>query len=109
MKQHPLYQQIEEMALSGDYTIDQMLNANRKQLEAATGKDLSGYKSSFLKGLKQVVAKRLKHRDTDGHKSFALARIEAAFEIRFGIKPDIDHDEEGDKPFLKIWYKGRPK
>jgi len=105
MKNNPLYDKLKQIALDGDYTVEQVQNATVGQIATLLG--ASGQKPQFIENMRRGIINTLQNRDDEVNlralKSQAIDRLNSNF-------PDFaaERGREGDKPFVKIWLKGKP-
>jgi len=105
MKNHPLYKKLKQIALDGDYTIEQVQGLRFGQaVELLETRDFS---LTFLNNMKRGVVDALRnHNDTanaEQLKQTAKTWLDAHF-------PDweAERGREGGKPYVTIWLEGKP-
>lgn len=105
MKNRPLYKKFKQIALDGNYTIEQVQNVGFNQ--AAKLLETCGFSLTFLKGMKQGVVAALQNRDDENDMQQLKQTAKAWLDANF---PDwqAERGRESDKPFVKIWLKGEP-
>jgi len=106
MKNNPIYKQMEQIALDEDYTVEQAELATDAQIKTLL--DAPGLKPAFIANMRRcifrVLASRDDERDLQQLKSQILNWLSKNF-------PDFEMERgrEDDKPFVKIWLKGKPE
>jgi len=105
MKNHLLYKKLKQIALDGNYTIEQVQNASFNQVAAILG--TRDFTLTFLNNMKRGIIDTLRNRDDEDNmqalRIVAMAWLNANF-------PNwkAERGRESDKPFVKIWLEGKP-
>lgn len=104
MKNHPHYKKLKQIALDGNYTIEQVQNASFDQIaELLETRDFS---LAFLNNMKRGIIHTLQNQDDEedlqGLKQQAKSWLDAHF-------PDwqAERGRQGSKPYVTIWLEGR--
>ncbi len=91
MKRNPLYQQLRQIALAGNYTREQIAAVTKGQMVALLGMQASELPDAIFENLKGAISRRLQERDDLADKNFILDQIDGdqrvAFRARF---PDFE-------------------
>ena len=105
MKNHPLYQKLELIALNESYTIEQVQSLSFTEATTLLGERPGS--TIFLENMKQSIIVVLQNRD-DEHDLQAL-------QDKFKIYLDTNFpswvaecDRQCGKPCIKLWLKGKP-
>ena len=105
MRNHPLYKQLKQIALDGEYTVEQA-----KNLTAVQAKNLLGgsyFATTFFENMKRGIIMTLESRDEELNfqaiKNMATSFLDTNF-------PDweAERGRESNKPYVTIWLKGKP-
>jgi hypothetical protein len=105
MKNHPLYQQLKQIVLDGDYTVDQACALNINQAAELLGSH--SFSLAFLNNMKRGIVMELQGRDDE----IDLQQLKEAAKNWLDVNfPDweAEHGREGEKPYVTIWLKGKP-
>ena len=105
MKNHPLYKKLKQIALDGNYTIEQVQNLDFNTVVGLLG--TRSFSATFMKGMKLYLIAKLQDQEDEGNKQLFHSRIEV-LRSRF---PDfeIERGRELGKPYVIIWLQGRPE
>ena len=104
MKNHPLYQQLKQIALDGGYSVEQAEGLSFKQAASLLG--TRQFSLAFLNNAKRAIITALQDRDD---KNDLQALKETAKNWLVANFPDweAERGREGDKPYVTIWLKGK--
>lgn len=105
MKNHPLYKKLKQIALDGNYTIEQIQNAGFNQIAELL--ETRNFSLAFLNNMKRGIIMTLQNRDDEQNLQQLKQTAKSWLDTNF---PDweAERGREGDKPFVKIWLKGKP-
>lgn len=105
MKNHPLYKKLKQIALDGNYTIEQVQNAGFNQIAELL--ETRNFSLAFLNNMKRGIIMTLQNRDDEQNLQQLKQTAKSWLDTNF---PDweAERGREGDKPFVKIWLKGKP-
>lgn len=105
MQNHPCYQKLEQVALDGNYTIEQVRALNFTQASALLGERPASF--AFLENVKKGIIKALQDREDEVNLQQIETKIATWLDGNF---PDwkAERGREGDKPFVIIWMEGKP-
>lgn len=105
MKNHPLYEKLKQIALDGDYTIEQVENATYDQITKLIDKRVP---LAFLTNMKRLLVAEIREAqdetDLQGLKQTAKNWLDTNFPAW-----QVERGREGGNPFVKIWLKGKPE
>ena len=104
MKQRTIYKNCKQAVLEKAYTAEQIMNADRSQVEQIFGIDLAGYTDAFLEALKGNLIEDMEQIERQSGMDYIKDTIKQKW-------PDIEI-EDGDsrlKPSFIIWPLGRPE
>lgn len=105
MKNQPLYKKLKQIALDGNYTIEQVENAGFNQVAELL--ETRNFSLAFLNNMKRGIVMTLQNRDDEEAMQGLKQQAKNWLDTNF---PDwqAERGREGDKPFVKIWLKGKP-
>lgn len=106
MKNHPHYKKLKQIALDGNYTIDQVQNASFNQVaELLETRDFS---LAFLNNMKRGIIDTLQNRDDEEDLQGLKQQAETWLDAHF---PDwqAERGRQGNKPYVTIWLEGKPE
>ena len=105
MKNHPLYKKLKQIVLSGDYTIEQIENASFNQVAELL--DTRHFSLTFLNKMKRGLIMTLQGRNDEDNMQQLKQTAKTWLDANF---PDwqAERGRESDRPFVKIWLKGKP-
>ncbi len=99
MRQRPEYQQLKQIAIDGDYTLEQVQGVTRTQIESLLGKRIGG----LFPGIKELLIMDIIDRDDKATMQQLRSEIISVF-------PDAEFEkgrEEG-KRFVTVWIDRKP-
>lgn len=105
MRKNARYIRLKELAIDGDYTVEQVRNATYNQIRNLLG--LQNLSENFINTAKRKLIIALNNRDDTqimaDLRSVALTWLNNNF-------PDFEAERgrEDDKPYVTIWLKGKP-
>lgn len=105
MKNHPLYKKLKQIALDGNYTIEQVQNVGFRQ--AAELLETRDFSLTFLRGMKRGIVMALQNRDDENDMQQLKQTAKAWLDANFP-KWQAERGRESNKPFVKVWLKGEP-
>lgn len=106
MKNHPLYKKLKQIALDGQFTVEQAASLTFKQ--AVELLDTNEFSGTFLTNMKRGIVMALQNRDdlvdVDQLKQEAKRWLNVN-------KPgwEAERGREGGKPYVTIWLEGKPE
>lgn len=107
MRNRPEYKQLEQIALDGNYTVEQVQNATKSQVSALL--DNAVMSDAFFLNMKNILLKKLTNRNDETDRQFIINLFEGgartAFRDRF---PDavILKRRENSKRIIEIRLDG---
>ena len=105
MKNHPLYKKLKQLALDGNYTIEQvqLLDFN-KAVNLLGERTFTG---TFLSNMKRGVIDALQDRGDNRNVQSLKQVTKNWLDVNF---PDwkAERGRQGDKPYVTIWLEGKP-
>ena len=105
MENQPLYKKLRQTALDNNYTVDQVRSLNFSQ--AAELLETRDFSHTFLNNMKRCIVIILQNRDDESD----FLRLKQVTEDRLVTNfPnwEAEFGRESDKPFVKIWLRGKP-
>lgn len=105
MKNHPLYKKLKQIALDGNYTIEQIENMNFNQ--AADLLSERTFTITFLRNMKRGIIDALQDRDDEDSLKQLKYRAKAFLDANFPNWKAVK-GKQGEYPFITIWLKGNP-
>lgn len=105
MQNHPSYQKLEQVALDGNYTVEQVRALSFAQATALLGERPASF--TFLENIKRGIITALQDREDEVNLQQIKLKITSLLDADF---PDwkAEHGREGRKPFVTIWMEGKP-
>ena len=105
MKNHPLYKKLKQIALDGNYTIEQIENMNFNQ--AADLLSERTFTITFLRNMKRGIIDTLRNRDDENNLQQLKQKAKNWLDANF---PNwkAEKGRQGEYPFITIWLKGNP-
>jgi len=107
MRDHPLYKNLRQIALDGDYTVAKIKRATKEQVAELLALDVdaafwSGGNIGFFENLKLNLAQELQEMDNAADEQTLKGLLKAMF-------PDavIERDHSERDPCVKVFYKGK--
>lgn len=105
MKNHPLYKTLKQIALDGNYTIEQVQGLKFNQAA-----DLLGTRSfslAFLNNMKRGIITALQNRDDENNLQQLKQKAKNWLDANF---PDAKAEKgrQSDKPYITVWLEGKP-
>ncbi len=106
MKNHPLYKKFKQIVLDGNYTIEQVENADFNQVAELLG--TRSFSLAFLNNMKRGIIMALQNQNDEA--DMQQLRLTAMMWLNANF-PDwqSERGREDDKPFVTIWLKGKPQ
>ncbi len=104
MRSNPVYKKLKKIALEGDYTIEQVTNASKGQIESLVGHELT---VNFYSSLKTCVLQDLQEK-LDGQAVAAFKDKVKAYLDQYYPDYKFERGRDRDKPFITIWLEGKP-
>jgi len=105
MKNHPLYQKLEPIALNESYTIEQVQSLSFTEVTTLLGERPGSI--IFLENMKQSVTLVLQNRDDERDLQALRDQVKIYLDANFPSWVAVC-DREGGKPCIKLWLKGKP-
>ena len=107
MRQRAIYQQLLQIALDNDYTIEQVENATVEQVRQILGTD-KRFSWSFFKNMKSCLIVDLQQRDDENDLAALKEQAKGWLDANF---PDwqAERGRDNGKPYVAIWLKGKPE
>ena len=105
MQNHPSYQKLEQAAIDGNYTVEQVRALSFTQATALLGERPASF--TFLENIKVGIITALQDREDEVNLQQIKLKITSWLDANF---PDwkTERGKEGGKPFVTIWMKGKP-
>jgi len=104
MKNHPLYKKLKQIALDGNYTIEQVENAGFNQVAELLG--TRNFSLAFLNNMKRGIIDALQNRDDEQALQELKQQAKSWLDTNFpGWQ--AERGREGNKPYVTIWLKGK--
>ena len=106
MRNNQFYKQMRQVVLDGDYTVEQVELATDDQIKTIL--DAPDLKPTFIANLRRCVTKDLIDQDDERNLQDLRTQVWGWLNTDF---PDFEFERgrEDDKPFVKIWLKGKPE
>jgi hypothetical protein len=105
MKNHPCYQKLEQAALDGNYTIEQVWALSFTQATALLGQRPASF--TFLENIKKGIIMALQNREDEFNLQQIKLKVASWLDSNFSDWK-TERGREGSKPFVMIWLKGKP-
>lgn len=105
MKNHPLYKKLKQIALDGNYTIEQVQNATQGQVCKLLGADVR-ISHAFFQNIKRGLVMTLENRDEDRNLQRLKIQAKTWLDINF---PDWGAERGDEKGKIILWLKGKPE
>lgn len=105
MKNHPLYKMLKQIALDGNYSVEQIEALNFNQAASLFGERT--FTLTFLNNMKRGVIDTLQNRDDENN----LQQLKQKAKNWLGANlPDWEAEKgrQDDKPYITIWLEGKP-
>jgi len=106
MKNHPLYKKLKQIALDGNYTIEQIQNARFNQVaELLESRDFT---VAFLNNMKRGIIDALQNRYDEQTLQRLTQEAKNWLDVNF---PDwqAERGRQGNKLYVTIWLEGKPE
>lgn len=105
MNNHPFYKKLKQIALDGNYSIEQIQALNFNQAADLLG--TLDFTVTFLNNMKRGLVDALRNRDDEATMKQLKQPIKAWLNESF---PDweAERGREGGKPYVTIWLEGKP-
>ena len=105
MNNHPFYKKLKQIALDGNYSIEQVQALSFNQAADLLG--TRDFTVTFLNNMKSGIADALQNRDDKANMEQLKQTAKNWLDTHF---PDWEAEKgrEGDKPFVIIWLEGKP-
>ncbi len=105
MKNHPKYVALKQIALDGNYTVEQIRALTFNQATTLLGEKPPSI--TFLENAKRGIVMALGDRDDKANLQQLKSKVKTFLDNNF---PDweAERGREGEKPYVKIWLKGKP-
>lgn len=105
MKNHPLYKKLKQLILDGGYTIEDVQRLDFNQAAELLG--TRSFPLALLENMKRGLIDTLQNRDDENDMQQLKQTAKNWLETNF---PDveIERGRESNKPYVKIWLKGKP-
>jgi hypothetical protein len=105
MRNHPSYQKLEQTALDGNYTAEQVRALSFTQATALLEERPASF--TFLENMKKGIVVALQNRADEFNLQQIKLMVTSWLDSNF---PDweAECDREGGKPFVTIWMEGKP-
>lgn len=102
MRNSPLYKRLKQIAINGDYTVEQLRNATNKQICNLV--DKQNLKSVFIANVKILLSAELQDRNDEANMRALGSSVHTWLNANF---PDfkIERGKEDGKPYVKIWLR----
>jgi len=106
MKNHPLYKRLKQAVLDGNYSIKQVENAGSVQVTKMLG--TRSFSLAFLNNMKHLLIAEMQEKKDENDMQGLKQQAKTWLNVNFpGWQAERGRD--GDKPFVKIWLKGKPE
>ena len=106
MKNNPLYKSLKQTALDGDYTVEQIKNISKAKVCQLLDTE-ERFSNTFFLNMKRGIIMILQNRDDE--KDFQQLKQTAKNWLDISFPGwEAERGREGEKPFVKIWLKGKP-
>ncbi len=105
MRNHPLYQKLEQTALDGNYTIEQVQDLDIDQASGLLGTRV--FSLTFLNNMKRNIITVLHNRDDELNLQQLKQKAKTWLDEN-SPSWEAERGREGDKPFVTIWLQGKP-
>lgn len=104
MKNHPLYKKLKQIALDGNYTIEQVEKATYNQVAELLDERVA---VAFLNNMRHLLLSEMQ--DKEDENDMQQLRLTAMTWLNANF-PDwqSERGREDGKPFVTIWLKGKP-
>jgi len=105
MKNHPLYKKLKQIALDGNYTVEQAQALDFNQ--AAELLETRSFGLTFSINMKHGVIDALQHRDDENDLQQLKQTAKNWLDTNF---PDweAERGRQGNKPYVTIWLRSKP-
>jgi hypothetical protein len=105
MNNHTFYKKLKQIALDGNYSIEQVQALSFNQAADLLG--TRDFTVTFLNNMKRGVIDALQNRDDKANMEQLKQTAKAWLDAHF---PDWEAEKgrEGGKPFVTIWLEGKP-
>lgn len=105
MQNHPLYIKLRQIALDGNYTIQQVRDATYNQVAELLGE--RGFGNAFLTNMKRLLITEMQGVQDEENMQQLKQTAKSWLDANF---PDweAERGREDDKSFVTIWLNGKP-
>jgi len=105
MNNHPFYKKLKQIALDGNYSIEQVQALSFNQAANLLG--TRDFTVTFLNNMKRGVIDALRNRDDKANTKQLKQTVKTWLDTNF---PDWEAESgrQGSKPFVTIWLEGKP-
>lgn len=105
MKNHPLYKKLKQIALDGNYAIEQVEGLNFNQAAKLFG--TRSFSNTFLGNIKLELIAEIQNQQDESDKQLFQAKVES-LRNRF---PDfeVERGRQNNKPYVTVWLEGKPE
>jgi len=107
MRNNPIYKRLKQTALDGGYTIEQVEKLDFNKAAQLLG-SREGLTVTFVSKAKAGIIAALKNRD-DEQAMQQLKQTAKNWLDRHFPGWEAERGRENDKPYVKIWLKGKPE
>ena len=101
MRNNPLFKRLRQIALDKGYTIEQVEAVTKKQIEKLLDAKL---KTAFADNMKRCIIQELRIKEWEQMLRLVKDKVKVYFP-----RAEFERDNEGDKPRITIWPKGKPE
>lgn len=102
MINNPLFKKLEQFALANSYSVEQIQDVSRKQIETAIGESLAD--CTCINGMKRAVAQALQRRDDELDLQVIRDKI-----IAYYPNAEFDKRRVEGKRTVTVWLDGKPE
>ncbi len=105
MNNHPFYKKLKQIALDGNYSIEQVQALSFNQAADLLG--TRDFTVTFLNNMKRGVIDALRNRDDKANMEQLKQTAKAWLDANFP-NWEAERGREGGKPYVTVWLEGKP-
>jgi len=105
MRNHPLYKKLKQLALDGDYTVEQVEKVTMGQIAKLLDTD-ERFSQTFFQNMKRGLIMTLENRDEELNLRQLKSQAKSWFDANFPNWAVERGDEAG---LIILWLKGKPE
>lgn len=105
MNNHPFYKKLKQIALDGNYSIEQVQALSFNQAADLLG--TRDFTVTFLNNMKRGVIDVLRNRDDKANMEQLKQTVKTWLDANFEDW-EAERGRQGNKPFITIWLEGKP-